>query len=156
MATVAELLAKVDDAARKGKKIDLARSKPAPAAAVQKAEEKLGLKLPPTYKEFVLICDGARFGGIAEIYGVGELPRHRDEVRKRYGALASADYLPIGRRGDVPLCFDLSRKDEHGEHPIVVAATHGAILNDAAPTFARLVFELVKQLAGGSTAPPGG
>ena len=92
---------------------------PAPAGAIEAAEQALGIRLPDGYRAFLADHDGARLGanrlepsrspggGAQTLYAVAELPKRRDKMRDRVPAEllpiadAGGDLIVLGIEGDV-------------------------------------------------------
>lgn len=114
----------------------LMATRPEPAAfvgaraelVVLTAERRLGLRLPPTYRRFLLQLGAGNFGS-AEIYGVIDIDLERSSApdavwvtllaRERSGL--PADLVVIGIAGDEVTCLRVLAKAEEG--PVIVINT---------------------------------
>ncbi|WP_437927535.1 SMI1/KNR4 family protein [Sorangium sp. So ce291] len=133
---------------------------PRPEPLVALAERALELRLPPTYRSFVLRYGAGSFGAF-EVYGVidddFEIAAAPDAVACTLSERAEhglpGDLIVVGDSGgDELLC--LLVRDECGEAPVIAVRTgpEGELLEDAevlAQDFGQFLLDAVRQELGG-------
>jgi len=131
---------------------------------VSVAEEELGLRFPPSYRQFLLEYGCGDIRG-TEIYGVidnefedGGIPDaiwFTLELRKSVGL--DEQYVVVAEQGDGSFyAIDTSEADEEGECPVVQLSVGGSRLETLHPSFGAFLLGVVQDEVGGAARADGG
>jgi hypothetical protein len=126
VATIPELVARVEANGH-----EVWSSGPQPEAAIAVLERTLGVRLPPSYHDFL-----ATYGGMSIYDSVVSGIVDEDPLREVGGSLYGdtkrfqgewglPDYLLVVQPDeDAPYCFDTRRPGMHGEFPVICYELH--------------------------------
>ena len=126
-----------------------------PEELVKKAEDMLGVRFPPTYRQFLLDYGAGNFGSADEFYGVIDEDFENSSVpdgvwftlTERRDAGLPGDLIVVGDTGMGELyCLNLAAK----EGPVVVIdpGFDMAVREEVAPDFGTFLLQRVQQASG--------
>ncbi len=119
-----------DGEVESGDTSDHALASPATEQSVQAFEQKIGFRLPPSYREFLRLHDGwLGWSGLVHLLSVAQMTdgphvvwiRQVKDEAKKYGHDAVVNGLVIGSRlGSADsVVLDVAQLDERGEMPVI-------------------------------------
>lgn len=136
--------------------VDVWVAGPQSEAAIVELERALGIKMPPSYREFL-----ARFGGLGLgdsfisgiidnqplVEGTGYL--HWDTQHYRNDYAMPIHLLVVQPDGEAPYCLDSSTPGPDGEFPVVCYELHSGHMERMAGSFREWLVASLKGQAGG-------
>jgi antitoxin YobK len=124
---------------------------PRPPELIERAEQAVGVRFPPTYRRFLLEY-GAGNVGSTEIYGVVDHDFENSSApdaiwhnltSRREGLFT---FYAVGEGTE--FCLDTTRTTPDGEMPVVAVTTSGATKEEVAPDFGSAFLMLVQEELG--------
>lgn len=106
---------------------------------IDKLQQTVGVDLPPSYRRFLELTDGATLFQTDEIFGVntqGDTPGVAEARQLLMNeAKLPPNLLPIGRKGSLYYALDTNKPQADGELPVNVWNSRSGIGKQVAPSF---------------------
>jgi hypothetical protein len=108
-------------------------------ANIKELQTKVGVELPPSYKRFLELTDGATLYQTDELFGANTIGNTPGVAEARQLLMNESKLpphlLPIGRKGGLYYALDLNKRQPDGEFPVNVWNPRSGVGKEVAPSF---------------------